>query len=208
MLTFKEFLIEAERPPSEVANMILENSLPYVNAVGDVEPSTTLFRGTETVIKDFEIRARSQQGGLASKYNEQVASTIDSFFSQKCSGLSLNNLIYTINDPKAAAKFGTPYIVFPIGDFSYAWSKTGVRIPDVISQGDPKKILDGLATANFVCGRCDDHSEDGMEDGRFKQGINSGNEVLISAKGYLPVSLAYWKQFGQQVMEEISMERM
>jgi len=207
-ITFKQYLTEADKSPAEVAQIILDQCLPYVNAVGDVEPPTTLFRGSQSAVKDFEVRLRNQRGGLAGNYKQEVGNVIEKFFTSKCPGLTLNNLIYTINDPKVASNFGTPYVVFPVGDFSYAWSKAGKVIPDIVATGDVKRIPNLLAEANFICGRCDDHSEDGMEDGKFKQGIRSGQEVLISAKGYFPISLPYWKMNGQRIMEEISMERM
>jgi len=207
-MRFKEYLLEAQKDPREVAQTIMGHCLPYVNAVGDIEPSTVLYRGTESAVKDFEARMRNQRGGLAGNYKTEVVNTINTFFNRKCTGLSLNNLIYTVNDPSVAANFGSPFVVFPIGDFSYAWSQTGKPMPDIIRKGNIEEVNRELMAANYICGHCNDNSEDGMEDNKFKQGIASGHEVLISAKGYFPISLQYWKQNGQRVMEEISMERM
>jgi len=43
-----------------------------------------------------------------------------------------------------------------------------------------------------------------MPDPDFQNAVKSNNEVLISAKGYLPISLAFWKQNAQAILEELS----
>ena len=196
MQTFRDFLIEYTKTPQDVAQQILDQCMPFVNAVGDVEYDTVLYRGTDADIEDFIPRERKEAGGVTGQYSGERGDMIREFFKRKC-GMNIDTLIFATGDLSVAKRFGNPYIIFPTGIFKFAYSKGGIPLPNINNE----KVLQ---EANFACGIADDMSEDGLPDPTFQDAIRSHNEVLIEAKGYLPISLSYWKQNAQAILEELS----
>lgn len=197
MLTFREFLRENAQSPADVAKTILEQCMPYVNAVGEVEVDTILYRGTEAKIDDFIARERKEKGGVTARYSGDKGELLRNYFNQQCS-INLDIIIFAIGDLDAARAFGNPYVIFPIGEFKYMYSKSGTSISAV----NNKKDLDN---ADFSCGVANDYSESGLPDPEFQRAVKSKNEVMIQARGYLPISLSYWQQNGQIILEELSL---
>lgn len=195
--TFRDFLLERTQAPDQVAQALLSQCMPYINAIGEVEFDTVLYRGTEAKIEDFVQRERKESGGVTSKYSGEIGQTLRDFFNRKC-GINLDTLIFATGDLSLAEKFGNPFVIFPTGPFKFAYSKSGVRLPDILSKPE------NLKRANFICGIADDTSDDGLPDPSLQDAVKSHNEVLIQAKGYFPISLSYWKQNGQAILEELS----
>jgi len=195
--TFRDYLQEAVKSPAEIAEEILEHCMPFVNAVGDVDYGNILYRGTESKLQDFEIRHRTAQGGgVASKYQGERAATLGDFLKNKC-GMEMHQVIFVTNDLEHAKTFGNPFIVFPVGTFKYAFSKTNKVVTNINSPEE-------MEAAKYLCGVVDDESEDGMSDPLFLSGIENNSEVLIHASGYYPIQLSYWKQNGQKIMENLA----
>jgi len=197
MQTFRDFLLERTQTPDQVAHALLRQCMPYINGIGEVEFDTVLYRGTDAKIEDFVPRERSESGGVTSKYSGDTGQVMRNYFSRKC-GINIETIIFATGDLSLAERFGNPFIIFPVGPFKFAYSKSGVRLPDILS--NPKD----LERANFICGVADDTSDDGLPEPRLQNAVKSHNEVLIQAKSYLPISLPYWKQNGQTILEELS----
>jgi len=121
---------------------------------------------------------------------------IKEYFKRKC-GIDLERLIFATADADFAATFGNPYVIFPIGEFRFAYSTVGKYLPDINTKED-------LEAAKYKCGIADDNSDDGLPDPDFQRAINGTKEVLIQASGYLPISLSYWKKNGQRILENLS----
>jgi len=196
MWTFRDFLLEAAQTPEQVAQTLLSQCMPYVNAIGEVEYDTVLYRGTDAKIEDFVARERSEAGGVTGQYSGDKGQMLRDHFNRKC-GINLDVIIFATGDLAVAKTFGNPFVIFPIGPFKFAYSKGGIPLPNINNEKD-------LAEANFACGTADDMSDDGLPDPDFQNAVRSHNEVLIYAKSYLPVSLAFWKQNAQAVLEELS----
>ncbi len=196
MLTFRDFIIEDAKSPDQVARMILDQCMPFVNAVGEVEYSTILYRGTESKVKDFVARPRSAAGGVTSQYKDERGQMIKEYFKRNCS-IDLERLIFATADADFAATFGNPYVIFPIGDFRFAYSTIGKYLPDINTPED-------LKTAKYKCGLADDNSDDGLPNPDFQQAVNGTKEILIQGSGYLPISLVYWQKYGQKILEDLS----
>jgi hypothetical protein len=111
--------------------------------------------------------------------------------------MEMHQVIFVTNDVEHAKTFGSPFVVFPVGPFKYTFSKTNKVVANINSPED-------MEAAKYVCGVADDESEDGMSDPLFLSGIENNSEVLIHASGYYPIQLAYWKQNGQKVMENLA----
>jgi len=197
MQTFRDFLLERTQAPEQVAQALLSQCMPYINAIGEVEHDNVLYRGTDAKIEDFVARERKEAGGVTSNYaNSSRGQMIQNYFAKKY-GINLDAIIFTTADLSVARTFGNPYVVFPIGPFKFVYSKTGIALPNINTEADLQK-------ANFVYGIANDTSDDGLPDPDFQNAVRSNNEILIQASGYLPLSLAYWKANGQAILEELS----
>ncbi len=196
MWTFRDYLLEANQTPEQVAQTLLSQCMPFVNAVGEVEFDTVLYRGTNAKIEDFLPRERTKAGGVTGEYSGDRGEMLRNYFNSTC-GINLDSIIFATGDPALAKTFGNPYVIFPIGAFKFAYSKSGTPLPHINNEKD-------LAAAKIVCGIADDMSDEGMPDQDFQNAIRSHNEVLIYAKGYLPISLSFWKQNAQAILEELS----
>jgi len=196
MQTFREFLLEATQSPAQVADNLLSQCMPYINAIGEVEFSTVIYRGTDSKIEDFMQRKRSGAGGVTSKYSGKHGEMLRNYFNKVC-GMNLDNIIFATGDAAQAKTFGNPYVIFPIGQFRFAYSEAGIPIPFI-------KTEDELKRAQIVCGLADDNSDDGLPDPTLQDAVNSNNEILIQASGYFPISLSYWNTNGQSILENLS----
>jgi len=196
MLTFRDFLLEREQTPASIAQTLLDKCLPYINAVGEVEYDTVLYRGTNAKIEDFMPRERSESGGVTGGYSGDRGQMLRDYFNKKC-GINLDVIIFSTGDLAVAKTFGNPFVIFPIGGFKFAYSKAGIPIPHIDNEQE-------LQAANFICGVANDTSDDGLPDPDFQNAVRSHEEVLLYASGYLPISLSYWKQNGQAILEELS----
>jgi len=196
MYTFRDFLLEAPQNHDQVADSLLSQCMPYINAIGEVEFDTVLYRGTNAKIEDFAPRERKEAGGVTSKYSGERGDMLRNFFNKKC-GMDLNNVIFATGDMGVAKTFGNPYVIFPIGTFKFVYSKAGSQIPFISTERE-------LEAAQFVCGLADDNSEDGLPDPDLQNAVRSHNEILISASGYFPISMAYWKANAQAILENLS----
>jgi hypothetical protein len=195
--TFRDFLFEFTKTPAQIADEILEHCLPYVNAVGDIDYYTVLYRGTASKLKDFEVRERKSAGGMTANFSEERDAYLNEYFKKK-HGMDISNIIFATGDPEHARMFGNPFVIFPTGAFKYAFSKTNKTLgSDIHSAKD-------VEAAKFISGVCDDDSEDGQSDPLFVSAIENNAEVLIQAGGYYPIQLAYWKQHGQSIMENLA----
>jgi len=195
MGTFRDFLLENAQTPEMVAKTILEQAMPYVNASGGVDANTILYRGSDAKIADFVPHERNQSGGVTGNYSGDRGQMLRDYFNNKC-GVDIDRIIFATADASLAKTFGNPYVIFPIGDFKFIYSKAGVPIPHIENEKD-------LERADFVCGIADDNSDDGLPDPDFINALNSDNEILIASKGYLPISLSYWKENQQAILEEL-----
>ena len=197
MHTFRDFLLERTQAPEQVAQSLLSQCMPYINTIGEVEFNNVLYRGTDAKIEDFVARERSEAGGVTSNYSSsERGQMIQNHFAKKY-GINLDAIIFTTADLSVAKTFGNPYVVFPIGAFKFVYSKTGIALPNINTEAD-------LQRANFVYGTADDTSDDGLPDPDFQNAVRSNNEIMIQASGYLPMSLGYWKENGQAILEELS----
>lgn len=197
MQTFRDFLVERAQTPDQVAQALLSQCMPYINAIGEVEYDTVLYRGTEAKIEDFMPRERKEAGGVTSNYAGDTGQMIRDYFSKKC-GINIETIIFATGDLSLAETFGNPYVIFPIGPFKFVYSKSGVRLPDLLSR--PQDLERG----NFICGVADDTSDDGLPEPRLQDAVKSHEEILIQAEGYFPISLSYWKSNGQAILEDLS----
>ena len=195
--TFKDFLFEFTKTPAQIADEILEHCLPYINAVGDVDTHTVLYRGTASELKDFEVRERKSAGGMTAGYSDERTEMINGYLEKKL-GLDISNIIFATGDADHARQFGNPFVIFPTGTFKYAFSKTNKTLGTIST---PQQMEE----AKFISGVADDDSEDGLgADPLFLSAVQNNYEVLIQAGGYYPIQLAYWKQHGQSIMENLA----
>jgi hypothetical protein len=195
MGTFKDFLKENTKSPEEVAQSLLDNCMPYINAVGEVEIDTILYRGTNAEITDFMPRERKEAGGVTAGSSDRMQ-MISEYLKRKC-GVNLDTIIFTTSDLAHAKTFGNPFVVFPVGAFKYVYSQTGHPLPNINNEADLEK-------AKFICGLADDNSDDGIADPRFQHALVAASEILIEAKSYIPISVSFWKANGQRILEELS----
>jgi len=196
MGTFRDYLIEYTKTPEDVAEDLLRQCMPFINAVGEVEFSTVLYRGTNAKIEDFVPRERKEAGGVTGNYTGDRGDILRDFFKKKCR-INLDTIIFTTANATHAKTFGNPYIVFPVGAFKFAYSRAGIPLPHIKNEQD-------LAAADFVCGIADDMSDDGIPDPRFQAVFNMDTELLIDARAYYPIGLSYWKANGQKILEGLS----
>lgn len=195
-LTFKDFLLEFKQTPEEVAELLLEKCMPYINIVGELEEDTILYRGVNSDYEDMVARSRGEYKGITTRYSGERANILKQYFNDKCK-IDLEKIMFTTGDLELARRFGKPYIIFPIGEFKYAYSPKGAVLPDI-------STIEDLRNANYKCGVADDFNDGGMSDPDFVDAIRSGVEILIETQNYFPMSIAFWNENKQRILEEIS----
>jgi hypothetical protein len=194
--TFRDYLFEFTKSPADIAEDLLEHCMPYINAVGDVDYYTVLYRGTASKLEDFTVRERKTAGGMTGSYSDERTRIVNEYLKQK-HGIDIANVIFATGDPDHAKAFGNPFVIFPTGPFKYVFSKTNKTLGNI---DKPEE----MEAAKFISGIADDESDDGQSDPLFLSAVQNNLEVLIQAGGYYPIQLAYWKQHGQKIMENLA----
>lgn len=194
--TFRDYLFEFTKSPADIAEDLLEHCMPYINAVGDIDYYTVLYRGTASKLEDFKVRERKAAGGMTGNYSDERTKIVNEYLKQK-HGIDISNVIFATGDPEHAKTFGNPFVIFPTGPFKYVMSKTNKTLGGIDSSQD-------MEAAKFISGIADDESDDGQSDPLFVTAVQNNLEVLIQSGGYYPIQLAYWKQHGQKIMENLA----
>jgi len=172
------------------AHNIKKYCKPYLNQVG-YTPMTKdpLYRGIkfkssgDQVFLTKKVRLNNRKPADSTKY---LHNAMNDYFTKQL-GKPFRNAIFASGDRSEAAGFGQPYIIFPIGQFTYAWSDiTDDLYSDAVryglNEGPYKGDIEGIWEQNWESFAKDvlrTYKTDLLDDA-----IQSGHEIMIRCNSY------------------------
>lgn len=121
-MRLQNYINESDRLTAEtIANVLKRDCKPFLN---ELKHSPFLYRGTKRKIDDMRRIKSRISDRVPTDTDENVHKMVNDMFKKKF-GWKVRNGVFTTGDIKIAADYGagSPYAFFPIGKYSYVWSK-------------------------------------------------------------------------------------
>jgi hypothetical protein len=130
LITFKQFISENSSSviaPDEAARKIFHDCLPFIKEsdfrVDDIGVKNALFRGMESEERSrsfFKMMPRADRRPL--DMSKDIHAVLDSFLKKHFGFPYRSAGVFAASDSRVAAEYGSVFMIFPIGEFSYVWS--------------------------------------------------------------------------------------
>jgi len=162
---------------------------PYLQEVG-IEDSLKLYRGIQSyepvLTKQIRLGLDPEDERDPRGMSKEEKEMVNDYFMKEFGEPYRDSMLCT-GDLMATKEFGESYVVFPIGDFTFLWSKD-VRdlnrsmnklIVNAERGEDPQYVPDLIPNRATY------------QDTELLTGIRSDNEIMIRASGYYAISYKY-----------------
>lgn len=177
-MRYKQLFEQYHAPPAEqVARDILENCQPFLKIAGN----NKIFRGTKESTEDFFVGTVNKNRiprDSDQKFHDDMIAAMDELGFKAHRG----NSLFCTGDIDRASYYGEVFVIFPIGEFNYAWAP---EVYDLLNfknyDGQSIRSADIDELIDFV-----DNEYKYNED--FKDAFYSGNEIMIACDKYYAIS--------------------
>jgi hypothetical protein len=181
---------------------------PYIKAIDYQVDNFQLLRGVKKTEKPYIAKRVRLDDRKPADVPKVIHDRINKFFVDKF-GEPFRNAMFATSDYDQASEYafggmetGETYVVFPVGDFDFIWSK---RVSDLLdevfqhnlSTADMSRI--DKKTLNKYFAKFSKHILASYIDKDLKAAIKSNNEVMIRCKEYYgikwPSTVNHWNAF-------------
>ena len=144
---------------------------------------------------------------------KRVSGLMDDWFKKKFGIRFRSEAMFVTSKSYTASAFGHVYIVFPIGDYDYCWSKVYSDLTDDASDAVTNNVHRYPEEYKYLVDKYSnikkEHLEEILEDGRYK--FNKGlvealtktkSEVMIKCESYYALDTR-WKDLYLDVLSEL-----
>ena len=238
MITFKQFINKDERTysatVSDCAALILKNCKPFFKETGfnpadfdtDVYSNFGMFRGMDIGAGAFRILSM-QKNRKPRDSSKRVHNTLDEYFVKKFGHPYRSECVFVYGDEDTSSGYGPPYLIIPIGEFSYIWSKSigdaYAYFENAQSPAGWYDIKDALSDTMELLS--DDNERPSVTGGLWQDAITAylnmmhpytneniaqalnkrRTEVMLNCPhGYYAIKLSPDKQFAKDIMDELT----
>jgi len=177
-LTNKYIITERRRPVKEhlvdIINDINKRCKPFLNEWLSAYNGKNLkiwYSGRDNKDSYYEGIIRTNR--IPTSTSGKVHTDIDDYFYKEFGTRFRSNAIFVTGNLKEAMTYGKPYLIFPIGKYTFLWSDEiddMFLYSDILSRDVSKRKNDILNS----------YTTDYMKDA-----IKSGNEIMLSGKKYI-----------------------
>jgi len=181
-----EIITEAmSTKPAGIAKTILRDCGPYLSMIGNKPTQYKIWRGTNDIGTVFS-KNKCPFNRSPRDTDEEVHWVVDEWFLERTGIRFRSNATFGTGDyDVVVSNYGSPYIIFPIGEFSYCWStKVADMTYDLFNPDEGeilgtevKKIQSELKKSNYVFNES------------MRQAIESKHEIMLHCpNGYYAVA--------------------
>ena len=178
-----------------VIELIKENCKPFLEQIDYDVSKYKMFRGYKGSVASAissKIRLDDRKPSDMRQHKHQL---INSYFESKF-GEPFRNAMFVSGYEAHATKYGTPFLVFPTGDFTFVWSP---RVKDLY---EASFQLSGDVSKRELYQWMDKKIYTNTD---LKGGIKQRNEIMIRGAGYYGINIGYywrkpdWTKFMRQL---------
>jgi len=165
-----------------VIELIKENCKPFLQQIDYDVSKYKMFRGykaSNAAAISSKIRLDNRKPRDTSS---KIHSLMNSYFESKF-GEPFRNAMFVTGFEAHAAKYGIPYLVFPAGDFTFAWSP---RVKDLFQQ--TYSMSDSITEEEFN----EWMDKQIYSNTDLKKAIKQRNEIMIRGSGYYGINIGYY----------------
>jgi hypothetical protein len=182
-MRFQGFLTEKKIPPATAVQIIRSSCKPFLREIENGWFGF-LYRGSkkrfETNIERFSSRTDRRPVDMSLTKHE----ILDRIFEKKFGWKARSGGVFCSGHPSIAARYGTPYLFFPIGEYKYIWSPEIRDLYDYINKKTPSfmdtdKDIVIRETEKFF-----ENVVDLYKDNDLKEAMKAGNEITMKCKTY------------------------
>jgi hypothetical protein len=191
-MKIQDLFEEKENTLSEdLVKTIIKECAPFINEVKDIT-EYRLHRGilsnsfkpprAKRIYEDEVFKVKVRKHRLPLHTNSLVHKTIDTWMLNKLGSRFRSQAVFCVGAKYQAAQYGAIYVILPIGDFKFAWSKNVddlyAELDNPRAQTDSNYIADFLETAEY-------------QTKNLKLAIRSfsSHEIMIDCESYYAFSL-------------------
>lgn len=125
MKTFKQFLLESQPYPNpeEFAGKLLQECTQFLTESGfnpEDADGTGIIRGSEQAPVFTPLTTPTSRRPLTSSADTHY--TVDTYLKKQFGTPFRSHSIFVCRDMDTVINYGSPFMIFPIGDFKYCWS--------------------------------------------------------------------------------------
>lgn len=122
-MRFKQFIIESETTAEEVAEMVLADCQPYLKEIAfDGTFKTVLKRGMKITGDWSKEKVHAKRKPTHTNY--LLHDVLDKVMKSQGGSFFRSQAIFCAGNTETARSYNEPCLIFPIGNFTYAWSPT------------------------------------------------------------------------------------
>jgi len=221
VFTLKTDDAEDVRKLKQLAQLVYKNCQPFLEEIDYEVGEYVLYRGInkgKDIAQIFTNQLLSRRPDRMPLHTDQFAhDAFNEYFTKKFNH-PFRNALFVTGNIKIAKDYGTPYAVFPIGDFEYLWAKNTTDLYVAYSYTEPAKdfsILNkfmnyagvGMDSDSFASIKKDtfkwlnDDVEFSQED--LKDAIETGNEIMLWVDNYYAIRADYYDFFAKELRQLI-----
>lgn len=195
--TFKQFLTEQDtetEAAAQAVESIVRDCQPYLKDI-DYDPGKyMLHRGMP--ISDPFVTKKVRKGRKPTDMPDELHDMIDSWMDDELDAPFRSYAIFASGSEKFAKRYGTAYIIFPIGQYQFAWSQ---KAHDLYDKLENAEIIDHMHTAENQH-KFTQELEQFLDSLNYQttdmqSAIKSGHEIMIHCERYYAVNKSLFDQY-------------
>jgi len=182
MIKFEDYIIEKEDPTlQKIFELIGKNCKPFLKMINNQYDLYCLYRGiSKKFAHDFFAKKKVRKNRIPRDTQFEYHSAIDEALYKKFKIRGRSECLFVTGQPLNAVKYGDVYLIFPIGNFKFIWSKSIEDLFDITFKAkEDKKFYTNLANK--------------YQTTNLKKAIESGNEIMIKCKEYYMLNRFWWR---------------
>lgn len=192
MNTFIQYLIEQQQDYKTAVETVYHDCHPFIKEIRYSPRNYSLFRGMQSIpLTDQQIITHSQvrQQRQPRTTPNDIHQLLDQFMQIKFGHPYRSQSLIATGFGPVAAHFGHPYVVWPVGDFTFLWSR---KINDLWHERpDMKELIEQLQQAFNHEKRIEMKKQLTQIYKQFKfttqdlpKAVLSGHEIMINCDSY------------------------
>lgn len=211
MLTFKQYLYEEDEPrkkAKEVAEIIIRDCSPFLKEIGDNLHKTPLYRGSIKTHYGLT-RLSVRKNRIPKDTSKEMHDVLNSALEQLSGIYYRSQAVFATSSKRIAYDYGHLNLLFPIGNFDYAWSPLVDDAYSWFAEGEHSEaVIRGLlkfdrANMSKYYNDVYDFIVSGKAEYKFNKGMKdaavSDREIMINCDEYYLVPA--WGDFNDYALE-------
>ena len=201
MITFKQYLKEAERDVDDLKTLLNDDAGEFLHMSGGhyLIRAMKVAKGQRRYVQDpydkenileyYVIRPRMNR--QPTDTSQQVHEFLDDWFNDHFGFRARSQAVFAFGQKVKQGdidNYGKPYMIFPVGDFDYVWSPT---VEDLYAQTIGMKLEIDFRMTDWESAYDEFLTNNGYQKKSLEKAVLSRNEVMVKCDFYYAFPMEY-----------------